>query len=127
MESKVLAEEILNLLEDKKAEDILLIEVRDKVDYADYFIICSAHSTKHTQGLSEHLMFELEKIGIKPLGIEGFELGQWIVLDFDSVIVHLFYEPIRQMYALEELWLDFPPPRKQAQPQKEVFQETQEE
>lgn len=125
MESKVLAEEILNLLEDKKAEDILLIEVRDKVDYADYFIICSAHSTKHTQGLSDYILFELEKIGIKPLGIEGAELGQWIILDFDSVIVHLFYEPIRQVYALEDLWMDFPLPRKQAQ--EPYLLDTQEE
>ncbi|WP_028841229.1 ribosome silencing factor [Thermodesulfobacterium hveragerdense] len=115
MESKVLAEVILNLLEDKKAENIVLIDVKDKVDYADYFIICSAHSTKHTQGLSDHVLFELEKIGIEPLGIEGAELGQWIILDFDSVIVHLFYEPIRQVYALEDLWMDFPLPRKQAQ------------
>lgn len=113
--STVLAEEIVNLLEAKKAEDILVIDVRNKVDYADYFIICSAHSTKHTQGLSDHVMFELEKIGIKPLGIEGFELGQWIVLDYDTVIVHIFYEPIRKVYSLEELWMEFSPPRKKPQ------------
>lgn len=125
MESKVLAEVILNLLEDKKAENIVLIDVKDKVDYADYFIICSTHSTKHTQGLSDYILFELEKIGIKPLGIEGAELGQWIILDFDSVIVHLFYEPIRQVYALEDLWMDFPLPRKQAQ--EPYLLDTQEE
>jgi ribosome-associated protein len=125
MESKVLAEIILKLLEDKKAENIVLIDVKDKVDYADYFIICSAHSTKHTQGLSDYILFELEKIGIKPLGIEGAELGQWIILDFDSVIVHLFYEPIRQVYALEDLWMDFPLPRKQAQ--EPYLLDTQEE
>ena len=125
MESKVLAEIILKLLEDKKAENIVLIDVMDKVDYADYFIICSTHSTKHTKGLSDYILFELEKIGIKPLGIEGAELGQWIILDFDSVIVHLFYEPIRQVYALEDLWMDFPLPRKQAQ--EPYLLDTQEE
>lgn len=56
----------------------------------------------------EYLLTELEKLKIKPLGIEGLELGQWIVLDYDTVIVHLFYEPVRRVYALEELWMDFP-------------------
>lgn len=112
--SSVLAEEIVSLLEAKKAEDIVIIDVRNKVDYADYFIICSAHSTRHTQGLSDHVVFELEKLGIKPLGIEGFEIGQWIVLDYDNVIVHIFYEPIRKIYSLEELWMEFSPPRKRS-------------
>ncbi|MCU4138228.1 MAG: Ribosomal silencing factor RsfS [Thermodesulfobacteria bacterium] len=106
MDSKILAEEIINLLESKKAEEITLIDVRKKIDYADFFIICSAHSTKHTQGLCEFIISEMEKLNIKPLGIEGLELGQWIVIDYDTVIVHIFYEPIRRVYALEELWGD---------------------
>ncbi len=108
MESRVLAEEIINLLESKKAQDIVLIDISKKVDFADYFIICSAHSTKHTQGLTDFITFELEKLGIKPLGIEGYELGQWIVIDYDTVVVHIFYEPIRKIYALEELWGESP-------------------
>ncbi len=111
MESEVLAKEIVNLLESKKAEDVVLIDVRKKVDYADFFVICSAHSTKHTQGICEFISLELERLGIKPLGIEGFELGQWIVMDYGSVIVHIFYEPVRRVYALEELWGE-PPFRK---------------
>jgi len=106
VDSKILAEEIINLLESKKAEEITLIDVRKKIDYADFFIICSAHSTKHTQGLCEFIISEMEKLNIKPLGIEGLELGQWIVIDYDTVIVHIFYEPIRRVYALEELWGD---------------------
>ena len=106
MDSKILAEEIINLLESKKAEEITLIDVRKKIDYADFFIICSAHSTKHTQGLCEFIISEMEKLNIKPLGIEGLELGQWIVIDYDTVIVHIFYEPVRRVYALEELWGD---------------------
>ena len=106
MDSKILAEEIINLLESKKAEEITLIDVRKKIDYTDFFIICSAHSTKHTQGLCEFIISEMEKLNIKPLGIEGLELGQWIVIDYDTVIVHIFYEPIKKIYALEELWGD---------------------
>ena len=113
MDSKILAEEIINLLESKKAEEITLIDVRKKIDYADFFIICSAHSTKHTQGLCEFIISEMEKLSIKPLGIEGLELGQWIVIDYDTVIVHIFYEPVRRVYALEELWGDLSSQKKQ--------------
>ncbi len=108
MENIELAEKIITYLTDKKAENIILIDIRKKVDYADFLIICSAHSTKHTQGLSEFVIYEMEKLGIKPIGIEGIELGQWIIIDYDTVIVHIFYEPIRKIYALEELWGDFP-------------------
>jgi len=113
VDSKILAEEIINLLESKKAEEITLIDVRKKIDYADFFIICSAHSTKHTQGLCEFIISEMEKLSIKPLGIEGLELGQWIVIDYDTVIVHIFYEPVRRVYALEELWGDLSSQKKQ--------------
>ncbi len=112
MESAILAEEIINYLVNKKAEDVILIDLRKKVDYADFFIICSAHSTKHTQGLCEFIVSEIEKLGIRPIGIEGFELGQWIVIDYETVIVHIFYEPIRKIYALEELWGEFPSSKK---------------
>lgn len=114
MKSEVLAKEIVNLLELKKAEEIILIDVRKKVDYTDFFIICSAHSTKHTQGLCEFITLELERLGIKPLGIEGLELGQWIVMDYETVIVHIFYEPVRKIYALEELWGEPPFRKKQS-------------
>lgn len=123
MKSEALAKEIINLLESKKAEEITLIDVRKKVDYADFFIICSAHSTKHTQGIYEFVSLELEKLGIKPLGIEGLELGQWIVLDYETVILHIFYEPIRKIYALEELWGDFPFRKKRENLQVPVSQE----
>lgn len=101
-----MVQEIVKLLEFKKAEAIIVIDLRKKVDFTDFFVICSAYSTKHTQGLLEYLLTELEKNGIRPFGIEGVELGQWIVLDYGTVVVHIFYEPIRKVYALEELWTD---------------------
>lgn len=104
-------EKFIKLLSDKKAEDIVVLDVSSKVDYTDFLIICSAHSTKHVQGLSDYLSLELEKEGIKPLSIEGWETGNWIVHDYGDIIVHIFYEPVRALYALEELWSDFPPQR----------------
>jgi len=106
-----LIEKVVELLSEKKAEDILVLDISTKVDYTDYFIICSATSTKHAQGLSDYLVEELAKEGRKPLSIEGWDLGQWIVLDYNNFIVHIFFKPIRSVYALEELWSDFPPQR----------------
>ena len=108
MDVERLKDLIIKLLEDKKGEEILPIDLRKKVDFADYFLLCSAHSTKHAQGLADYLTLELEKIGIMPLSVEGMEQGNWIVLDYGSIVVHIFYEPIRRLYNLEELWLDLP-------------------
>jgi iojap-related protein len=108
MDVERLKELMIKLLEDKKGEEILPIDLRKKVDFADYFLLCSAHSTKHAQGLADYVTLELEKIGIIPLSVEGMEQGNWIVLDYGSIVVHIFYEPIRRLYNLEELWLDQP-------------------
>jgi len=108
MDVERLKDLIIKLLEDKKGEEILPIDLRKKVDFADYFLLCSAHSTKHAQGLADYVILELEKIGIMPLSVEGMEQGNWIVLDYGSIVVHIFYEPIRRLYNLEELWLDLP-------------------
>jgi len=108
MDVEKLKELMIKLLEDKKGEEILPIDLRKKVDFADYFLLCSAHSTKHAQGLADYVTLELEKIGIIPLSVEGMEQGNWIVLDYGSIVVQIFYEPIRRLYNLEELWLDLP-------------------
>jgi ribosome-associated protein len=108
MDVERLKDLMIKLLEDKKGEEILPIDLRKKVDFADYFLLCSAHSTKHAQGLADYVTLELEKIGIMPLSVEGMEQGNWIVLDYGSIVVHIFYEPIRRLYNLEELWLDLP-------------------
>ena len=108
MDVERLKDLMIKLLEDKKGEEIMPIDLRKKVDFADYFLLCSAHSTKHAQGLADYVTLELEKIGIVPLSVEGMEQGNWIVLDYGSIVVHIFYEPIRRLYNLEELWFDLP-------------------
>ena len=119
MDVERLKDLIIKLLEDKKGEEILPIDLRKKVDFADYFLLCSAHSTKHAQGLADYVTLELEKIGIIPLSVEGMEQGNWIVLDYGSIVVHIFYEPIRRLYNLEELWLDQPQRRVKKLPQEQ--------
>jgi len=111
MEKKEKLDKILKLLSDKKAEDIVVIDISKKVDFADFFVICTAQSSRHAQGLSDYVYFELEKEGIRPFGIEGYETGNWIILDYEDIIVHIFLEPTRNLYALEELWGDYVPKR----------------
>lgn len=120
MDVERLKDLIIKLLEDKKGEEILPIDLRKKVDFADYFLLCSAHSTKHAQGLADYVTLELKKIGIIPLSVEGMEQGNWIVLDYGSIVVHIFYEPIRRLYNLEELWLDLPQRRVKKLPQEKI-------
>jgi len=79
------------------------MESREK-SRLDYFIICSGQSSRHVQGIASFIEESLAKEGIYPLGIEGFTQGSWILMDYNEVIIHIFYKPIREFYDLEGLW-----------------------
>jgi ribosome-associated protein len=87
-----------------KALDLVLLDVAPFSSFADFFIICSGKSSRQVQGLAENLETSLRDYGIKPLGVEGLREGQWILMDYGDLIVHIFYEPVRQFYDLESLW-----------------------
>ena len=87
-----------------KAENPLVYHVAEIVSYADYLVVCSGRSTRHVQGIAEHIEAALGKRRIKPLGKEGWLEGHWVLLDLNDVVVHIFYEPMRGFYDLEGLW-----------------------
>lgn len=89
---------------DHKAESPLIFYVAEIFSFADYFVICSGRSTRHVQGIAEHIETALGQWRVKPMGVEGLPEGQWVLLDFNDVIVHIFYEPMRAFYDLEGLW-----------------------
>lgn len=91
---------------EKKALDVVILEVKKLTMIADYFLICSATSKKHSQTICDSIEEGLCKLGIFPLGIEGYTAGEWILLDYDDVIVHVFYKPFRELYNLEKIWYD---------------------
>ena len=93
---------------EKKADDLVLLEVRDVTSIADYFIICSGRSDRQVQSIARGLDENLGNMGISPLSIEGLTRGQWVLMDFSDVIVHVFYQPVREFYDLEELWAHAP-------------------
>ena len=93
---------------DKKAEDVVVLDVRRISSFADYFIIMSGRSTRHVQGLAEAITAELSSKRITGATSEGLKEGHWVLLDYDDVIVHIFYSETRAFYNLEGLWHDAP-------------------
>ena len=103
-----LLQAILTSLDDNKANDIVLMDLRG-IDEAitDFFVVCHGTSTTHVGSLSQNLRAEVkEDHGSIPMGNSGHDTGQWIVLDYFDIVVHIFLEETRSLYLLEELWND---------------------
>ena len=92
----------------KKAFDLIVLDIKEISSFADYFILCSGNSNRQVQAIASSIEHDLKKKGIDPLGIEGFNEGKWVLLDYDDIIIHVFYHPIREFYELERLWDDAP-------------------
>jgi ribosome-associated protein len=89
-----------------KAEDPTIYQVDEIVTYTDYFVICAGRSTRHVQGIAGYIEEALVQRRVKPMGVEGLTEGHWVLLDFNDVIVHIFYQPMRAFYDLEGLWFE---------------------
>ena len=100
----MLKERIIKILEDKKAIDIVDIDVAQKTSFADSFIIASGTSNTHVKSLSDNIEKDLKEDRILARKIEGYETGRWILMDYGEVIVHIFHPEEREFYDLEDLW-----------------------
>lgn len=96
----------LKAVYEKKARDIVVLDVRELTSVADVFIICSGKSNRQVIALADHIKAVLGQQKIKPISVEGLSEGLWVLLDYGSVIFHIFYEPIRAFYDLDGLWID---------------------
>jgi len=90
----------------RKALGLVVLDVHDLTSVADAFIICSGSSNRQVTAIAEFIQIELKKAGIKPLSVEGKKEGLWVLLDYGHVIIHVFYESVRNFYDLEGLWVD---------------------
>lgn len=106
MQSSALAQEIARILDDKKAGNILALKVDHLTVLCDYMVIASGRSTTHVSALEDNLEEELSKQGLQPQRMEGRNEARWIVLDYGSVLVHIFHQEERAYYNLERLWDD---------------------
>jgi len=90
----------------KKTVNLVILDVHNLSSIADILIICSGRSNRQVKAIAEHIRMNLKEQGIRPLNIEGQKEGQWVLMDYAHVIIHIFYEPVRTFYDLEGLWAD---------------------
>ena len=94
---------------DKKAQQLVALDVHDVSSIADTFILVTGTSDRHARSIADSVVEEVRKGGEKPIGIEGYDEGRWVLIDLGDVIVHVFQSEVREAYDLERLWSDAPP------------------
>ncbi|MBI3180481.1 MAG: ribosome silencing factor [Deltaproteobacteria bacterium] len=104
----MLARRVAELAADRKALNIVVLDVRGRVSYAEFLVIASGTSDRHVQAVAEGIETQLRQEGHRPLGTEGLREGQWALLDFGGVVVHVFHPYTRDVFNLEGLWKDAP-------------------
>lgn len=107
-ENPDLLNQIIHSALELKAQRTIQIDLTGKSSLTDFFVVCNGTSTAHNQGIADRIALDLKKSGILPLGMEGYEEASWILIDFNSVVVHIFLDSTRDLYKLEELYKDFP-------------------
>jgi len=93
---------------DKKAYDLVALKVSALTPVADYFLVCTGRSDTQVRSIFEAIGDALAAQGLRPLAVEGFANGQWILMDFGDVVIHIFYEDVREFYNLDGLWANAP-------------------
>lgn len=105
MEFSERAGRIAEILDNKKAQDIVILKVGDMTIISDYFVVASAPNVSHVQTLAEEVQMKLrEEEGVNPIRTEGEREGRWVVIDYGDVLVHIFHKEEREFYQLERLW-----------------------
>ena len=94
----------LDALEDLKAEDITVIDVKDKTTVTDWIIVATGSSSRHVKSIANSVVVAAKEAGKPPLGTEGEEDGEWVLVDLGDVIVHVMQRQVREFYDLESLW-----------------------
>jgi len=94
--------------EDRKAIDLKVLHLEKVSDFTDYFLICSGTSERQVQAIADAIQERLRSERVRPLHVEGYNRGQWVLLDYGDLVVHVFQEEPRRFYALERLWGDAP-------------------
>ncbi len=96
------------LCQDRNARDGLVLDLRGLSDATDFFLIASGDSDVHVRAISEHLLQELQREGVRPAGVEGLRAGRWVLIDYIDLVIHVFHPAQRAFYQLEQLWGDAP-------------------
>ncbi|MEZ4586999.1 MAG: ribosome silencing factor [Gemmatimonadales bacterium] len=106
--------------EDRKAQEIVTLDLRELSDATDYFVVASGTSDAHVRGIADLVLERLAEIGYRAHHVEGLPGGRWVLLDFVDFVVHLFHPETRRFYQLERLWSDAPRVMLRAEPERKV-------
>lgn len=106
--TKSILDPFIEAILERKAHRLVVLDVSELTSFADYFMVCSGRSNRQVSGIAEHLKKTLKTKGLRPISIDGLKEGQWALLDYGNVIIHVFYESVREFYDLEGLWADAP-------------------
>ena len=106
MTAQETANRIIELAQDKKGQQIVLMDISELSDFADYFVIISGDSGIQIKAITDHIEDGMRKEGIKPYQKEGYQTLKWVLMDFVDVVVHVFSKEAREFYSIERLWAD---------------------
>lgn len=106
MKTEEMAEILGRLADDKKALDIVVMDLEGLTDIADYFVIAGGTGERHVRTIADGIREGMKERKIRPAATEGYDEGRWVILDFQSVIVHIFLASLRELYDLESLWIE---------------------
>lgn len=109
MQAENLKDLVTNALDELKGVNIATLDVRELTDVMDYLVIASGTSNRHVKSLADNVCMEAKKEGVRPLGVEGENPGEWVLVDFGDVVVHVMLPAARDFYDLERLWVDTRP------------------
>jgi ribosome-associated protein len=118
--SRDLAMKAVTAALEKKALEPVLLDVRALASYADYILVVSGRSDRQVQAIADGVLEAFAAEQVRPIGTEGLKQGQWTLLDFGDVIVHVFYHPVRDFYDLESFWVDAPRVKLEIPPEARV-------
>lgn len=104
MHAEELREQVLQALDDLKAVNPVTLDVRELTDVMDYLVIASGTSNRHVKSLADNVCMEAKKQGQRPIGVEGEDAGEWVLVDFGDIVVHVMLPATRDFYDLERLW-----------------------
>ncbi len=104
MQLEQLKDFLADKADDMKAENIVMIDVQGKSSVTDYMIVCTGTSKRHVVSIADHVSREARKAGLEPLGVDGEQEGEWVVVDLGSTMVHVMQDTHRELYQLEKLW-----------------------
>jgi ribosome-associated protein len=93
---------------DRKAQEVTLLDLRTLSSATDFFLIATGRSDTHVTAIADHIIDELKKDGVRPVGVEGLRGGRWVLVDYVDFVVHVFHPSVRDFYQLERLWGDAP-------------------